>query len=289
MDGFFVRYGCGQIIARQAQELGIGTRQPIGRQFANDQHAENGWQRLFIAQHHLRRGQFLLVAALVGRQHVARHQGRQVLLLKAQPVEVGQLRVLHGLHIERTITVTPPLIQDALVLRRGQPTARPPTHMDATLVACRRRIAGPDGDHGHFATLQLTLLHQQGRRRHDVAVGFDVCQLSQQFVADGKTRHGCALVVHANQHHAGFTMARQIVGEGANRFAYLLRRLPLEGLLALGPIRLQVGHHGFKLCIGEVTHHSYSPSSSNKKPCAGWGAWLACHALYDLAPVSCSS
>lgn len=66
----------------------------------------------------------------------------------------------------------------------------------------------------------MTLLHQQGGRWRNAAIGLDVCQLPQQFIRHLETRrHWRVIVAYANEHHTRCAMAGQIVGARADRLA----------------------------------------------------------------------
>jgi len=54
-------------------------------------------------------------------------------------------------------------------------------------------------------------------------------------VGDGQIR-GRAVIPDADERHALCSVARQIIGKRTDSLAHLLRRITIEGLLALGSI-----------------------------------------------------
>src|SRR3954462_15450775 len=84
-------------------------------------------------------------------------------------------------------------IQNPLVLRGGDAAALSDTDVDATLEANGRGIRGPNGDDGHRLASQDGLGHRERRGGDDVAVGFDVRELTKKLVGHGKPRRAAVV------------------------------------------------------------------------------------------------
>jgi hypothetical protein len=104
------------------------------------------------------------------------------------------------------------------------------------------------GDDGHVNTSKDSLFHSHARDRLDVPVTADACKGEQQVVRDGQIcRH--TVISHADECHARSAMPRKVIGKRTDRLTHLLRSITVEGLLALGAIRLQVSEHGLKFFV----------------------------------------
>ena len=96
--------------------------------------------------------------------------------------------------------------------------ARANTNMDRAPIANRRRVGWLHDDHGNLFTLQRTLPHGQRGRRHDIAVGFHVGRLPEQFIGDRQRTDG-AVVLNAYENESGLIVTGQIVGKRTDGFA----------------------------------------------------------------------
>ena len=281
VNDLLVCHGLGQIAAGDAQELRVSPADPVRRGAPARQQAQHRRHRLGFGQDQLGGSQLLLQRAVVGQQHIAGDQRGQVLLLEAQPVDLLQGGASHGLHVEGPVTVPTSLVEDALILRRGQPPPGAPAHMDAPLVAHGRRVARPDRDHRMVGASEAPLLYQQGGRRHDVAVGLDVGKAAQQVVGDSESVHRRAVVLGADEHHAGRLMARQVVGKGADGLAYGFGGLATERLLALDPVGFEVIEQRGQFRILERLAHGSYPA--NRDP--GGGSRATSGLMFPLLSV----
>lgn len=173
------------------------------------------------------------------------------------------------------------LVEDALVLRGGDGAARSHPDPDSASGPHGRRVGRVGGDDGHVVPGEHPPLHRHGRRRKGVPVGLDVGQALEEAVGDGEARWR-AVVAHSDEHHAGAVVARNVVGERADRLTDILDRAVLAGrslperLLALDEIGLEVGHEVLEDRVGVGVGHGWVSrhrSASFRMPRAPPPAW----------------
>jgi hypothetical protein len=167
-----------------AEELDVGAVKKAPRRLANHQEPKHGRNRLIRRDDHFRRRETLLGAAIIGFQNVWGDGGWKILRLEPNTVEIVERCRCHGLDVEGPIPMATLLIENALVLHRGDASARADADVDASLVPDRRRIRGPDRDDRHIGAVQRVFGNGQRWRGHDVAIGLDVSKLSQQLIRD---------------------------------------------------------------------------------------------------------
>ena len=145
--------------------------------------------------------------------------------------------------VERCLAVASFLVENAFVLHAGDGAAWADAGPNAPSIAHRGRVGRRHRDHRHVAAVECVFVDGHGRQGQDVAVRLAVRELKQQRVVYLKAG-GCAVVVRADEDHAGATVVRQVVGERANGLSHGVRRLAVECLLALDEIGFAIREHG---------------------------------------------
>ena len=250
----FVHHLVAPFVAADSQELDVCARQVVERAFAQDQEARHRRHGIIGRDDHLGGGQPLLERPIVRGKGLGIDRRRQVFVLETSRTQIGQAGGANRPGVEMRVAVPALLAQYPLVLRAGDGAARPHPNPGPAPVAHRRGVRGPDGDDRNVLSRQHVLADRQRRRRHDVPVGLDVGELSQQFVRDLDPL-GPSVVVRSHEDDARTPVVRQIVGEGADGFPYPRRGVALQRLLALDPIGFEVRHHGFELTVGVCVRH----------------------------------
>ena len=134
-------------------------------------------------------------------------------------VEVVDGCATGGPHVERQIRGTAALAQQSFVLRGRFANGRPDPHPDATAEPYRGIRGWLHRHHGHCAAPKYPPLHRERRQRLYVTLAMDVRQPFEQLVVD-RQRRARTVVPHGDQHHAGFSVARQVFAN-----ALTLRRI----------------------------------------------------------------
>ena len=215
------RIGSASPVPSILKELDVRARKKVLGTAAECEHSDHGGNGVFNGQDHPRGGQAFLPRAVVHGERLRVKSARQVILLESADVEIGEGGAVERAEVEGRVAVAAALVEDTLVLRGGDGAAWPHADRDSALGPHGRRVGRVDGDDGYVMPGQHPLLHRHGRRRKGVPIGLDVGQSLEDTVGDGEARWR-AVVPHSDEHDAGATMFREIVGEGAHRPANAL-------------------------------------------------------------------
>ena len=183
---------------------------------------------------HLRRSQTFVETSLVRFQSLSVNSGRQIFVLELPAVEVVRFRARDRREIERTVSISPPLVQYALVLSGSHASSRTAAYPNRPLVSHRRRVGRPDRYDCDFLAPIKTFLDQQGRRGHDISVAPHIGQRAKHLVRDGQA-DGRAIVCQAHDGYSRAPGTRKVISERADRLTNPLRRVSRQGFLELDP------------------------------------------------------
>jgi hypothetical protein len=236
----------GKVGAVETDELDEVPRNDGSRVLTHDQDADD--RRHSSAIDEPDRLELILDRSSILQEHLGCDRVRQIPAFEQIEVEIVERRRGQGLEIEGEIGSSPVFGQADLLLPSGGSQSGPSAYPSSTAEPRGWGVARLYGEHDHLAIVQESLLHRHGGEGLDLSLASQVRDLAQPLVRDLEAS-APAVVMDSDEHHAGTTVAGEIVGERTDRLPDV--RALGQGSLALHPIRLEVAEKGFELVVGE--------------------------------------